>query len=54
MFEVERKVLFSCAWQGQQNLTTFDANFFNYAILEFCTIVMQIMLGTHVPNLRGR
>jgi hypothetical protein len=28
--------------------------FFNYATLSFCTIVMHIMLGTCVPNLRGR
>jgi hypothetical protein len=27
---------------------------FNYAPLGFCTISMHIMLGTCVPNLRGR
>jgi hypothetical protein len=53
-FEVERKVLFACARQGQQNLTAHGAKFLNYAILKFCTIVMHIMLGTCVPNLRGR
>jgi hypothetical protein len=26
----------------------------NYATLSFCTISMHIMLGTCVPNLRGR
>jgi hypothetical protein len=35
-------------------LTARGANFFNYAILRFCTIVMHIMLGTCVPNLRSR
>jgi hypothetical protein len=53
-FEVERKVFFHCAWQGHQTLTTRGAKFLNYAILSFCTIVMHIMLGTYVPNLRGR
>jgi hypothetical protein len=53
-FEVERKVFFHCARQGQQILTAHGANFFNYAILRFCTIVMQIKLGTCVPNLTGR
>jgi hypothetical protein len=54
MFEVEKKVFFHCAWQGQQTLTACGAKFFNYAILGFCTIVMHIMLGTCVPNLSGR
>jgi hypothetical protein len=54
MFEVERKVIYSCAWQGQQSLTAFGAKFLNYAILEFCTISMQIMLGTCLLNLKGR
>jgi hypothetical protein len=54
MFEVERKVFFACAQQGQQTLTARGANFLNYAILSFCTIVMHIMLDTCVPNLRGR
>jgi hypothetical protein len=53
-FEVEKKVLFHCAWQGQQTLTTRGAKILNYATLSFCTIVMQIMLGTCAPNLRGR
>jgi hypothetical protein len=35
-------------------LTAFEAKFFNYAILRFCAIVMHIMLGTCLPNLRGR
>jgi hypothetical protein len=46
MFEVERKVFFAYAWQGQQTLTTLGVETFNYAILGFCTIVMHIMLGT--------
>jgi hypothetical protein len=54
MFEVENKVFFHCARQGQQTLTARCAKFFNYAILGFCTIVMHIMLGTCMPNLRGR
>jgi hypothetical protein len=54
MFEVERKVFFHCAQQGQQTLTARGAKFFNYAILGYGTIVMHIMLGTCVPNLRGR
>jgi hypothetical protein len=54
MFEVVRKVFFVCARQGQQTLTARGANFLNYATLSFCTIVMHIMLGTCVPNLRGR
>jgi hypothetical protein len=53
-FEVERKVVFSCARQGQQTLTAFGAKNLNYTILRFCTIVFHIMLGTCVPNLRGR
>jgi hypothetical protein len=35
-------------------LTAHGAKIFNYAILGFCTIIMYIMLGTCVPNLRGR
>jgi hypothetical protein len=54
MFEVERKVFFPCARQGQQTLTAFGAKILNYAVLGFCTIVMHIMLGTCVPNPRGR
>jgi hypothetical protein len=54
MFEVERKVYFHCARQGQQTLTARGAKNFNYAILGFCTIVMHIMLGTCMPNLKGR
>jgi hypothetical protein len=53
-FEVERKVIFACARQGQQTLTARGAKFLNYTNLSFCTIPMQIMLGTYVPNLRGR
>jgi hypothetical protein len=53
-FEVERKVFFRCARQGEQTLTTFGAKNFNYTILRFCTIVMRIMLGTCGPNLRVR
>jgi hypothetical protein len=54
MFEVERKVFFHYAQQGQQTLTARGAKNFNYAILGFCTIVMHIMLGTCTPNLRGK
>jgi hypothetical protein len=53
-FEVEKKAFFPCAQQGQQSLTAFGAKFLNYATLSFCTISMHIMLGTCVPNLRGR
>jgi hypothetical protein len=54
-FEVERKVLFfPCPRQGQQSLIAFGAILLNYAILGLCTISMHIMLGTCVPNLRGR
>jgi hypothetical protein len=53
-FEVERKVFFACARQGQQALTARGAKFSNYATLSFYTIIMHIMLGTCVPNLRGR
>jgi hypothetical protein len=51
---VGRKVFFHCARQGQQTLTTRGAKIFNYATLRLCTIIMHIMLGTCVPNLRGR
>jgi hypothetical protein len=54
MFEVERRVFFACARQGKQTLTARGANCLNYATLSFCTIVMHIMLGTCVQNLRGR
>jgi hypothetical protein len=53
MFEVQRKVFFHCARQGQKTLTARGAKCFNYATLRFCTIIMDIMLGTCVPNLRG-
>jgi hypothetical protein len=52
-FEVERKVFFACAQQGQQTLTTRGTKILNYATLSFFTIVMHIMSGTCVPNLRG-
>jgi hypothetical protein len=35
-------------------LTARGAKFFNYATSRFCTIITHIMLGTCVPNLRGR
>jgi hypothetical protein len=54
MFEVEKNKIFPCARQGQQSLTAFGAKYLNYATLSFCTISMHIMLGTRVPNLRGR
>jgi hypothetical protein len=53
-FEVERKVFFYCPRQGQQTLTARGAKNFNYVIWGFWTIVMHIILGTYVPNLRGR
>jgi hypothetical protein len=53
-FEVERKVLFACAQQGQQTLTARGAKILYYKTLSFCTIVMHIMLGTCMPNLSGR
>jgi hypothetical protein len=53
-FEVKRKVFFACARQGEQTLNAHAANFLNYATLSFCTIILHIMLGTCVPNLRGR
>jgi hypothetical protein len=34
-------------------LNTCEAKILNYTTLSFCTIVMHIMLGTCVPNLRG-
>jgi hypothetical protein len=40
MFEVQRKVFFHYARQGQQTLIARGAKFFNYAILGFFTIVM--------------
>jgi hypothetical protein len=49
-----KKSFFACARQGQQTLTARGAKFLNYATLSFCTIAMHIMLGTCVPNLRGR
>jgi hypothetical protein len=52
-FKVERKV-YACAPQEQQTLTTRGAKFLNYATLSICNIVMHFMLGTCVPNLRGR
>jgi hypothetical protein len=54
MFEVERKVFFHCAQQGQQTLTARGAKNFKYATLRFFTIIMHIMLGTCMPNLKGR
>jgi hypothetical protein len=54
MLEVERKAFSLCAQQGHQSLTAFGEFFLNYAILGFCTISTHIMLGTSVPNLRGR
>jgi hypothetical protein len=50
----KEKFFLPCAQQGQQSLIGFCANFLNYATLSFCTISMHIMVGTCVPNLRGR
>jgi hypothetical protein len=51
----EKKSFFPLCLVGT---TDFDrlwgAKIFNYSILRFCTIVMHIILGTCVPNLRGR
>jgi hypothetical protein len=49
-----KKSFFACARQGQQTLTACGAKSLNYATLSFYTIVMRIMLGTCVPNHRGR
>ena len=54
MFEVERKVFFHYTRQGQQTLTARGTKILNYATLSFCTIAMHIILGSYVPNLRGR
>jgi hypothetical protein len=54
MFEVQKNSFFHYAQQGQQTLTDRGTKNFNYEILGFCNIVMHIMLGTCVPNLRGR
>jgi hypothetical protein len=53
-FEVKRKVFFPCAQKGLQTLTARGTKNLNYATLSFFTIVMHIMLGACVPNLRGR
>jgi hypothetical protein len=53
-FEVERNVFFHTALQEQQTLTACGTKFSNYVTLGICTIVMHIMLGTCVPNLRDR
>jgi hypothetical protein len=53
-FEVERKVFFACARQGQQTLKAHGAKILNYATLSFCIVNMHIKLDTCVPNLRGR
>jgi hypothetical protein len=54
MFEMERKVIFPCAQQGQQGSTAFAETFLNYANLMLSTISMHIMLGICVPNFRRR
>ena len=54
MFEMQKKVFFICARQGQQTLAASGAKFLNYEILSFCTIVMHIILGICVPNLKDR
>jgi hypothetical protein len=48
-FEVERKVFFHYARQGQQTLTACGAKFLNCATLSFCTIVMRIMISKVEP-----
>jgi hypothetical protein len=47
-------IMFAYAWQGLQTLTARGVKILNYETLSFCTIVMHIMLGTCVPNIRGR
>jgi hypothetical protein len=54
MFEVERKVLFPCARQGQQGLIAFGDTFLNHANFILSTISMHIMLGTCIPNFTWR
>jgi hypothetical protein len=54
MFEVEGKVLFPYAWQGQQGLTAFGETFLNHANFMLSTISMRIMLGTWIPNFTRR
>jgi hypothetical protein len=49
-FEVERKVLFPYAWQGQQGLTTFEDTYLNHANFMLSTISMHIMLSNCIPN----
>jgi hypothetical protein len=53
MFEVER-IFFSLV-SGRDNIVWLPlVQNMNYANLRFCTISMHIMLGSCVPNLRGR
>ena len=40
--------------RNSRPLTARGTKIFNYATLRFCTIIMHIMLGTRVPNLRDR
>jgi hypothetical protein len=53
-FEVEKKVLFPCARQGQHGLTAFGETFLNYVNLMLSTISMHIMLCTCIPNFTWR
>jgi hypothetical protein len=53
-FEVETKVLFPCARQGQQGLIAFVKKNLNDASLMVFTISMHIMFGTCMPNFRHR
>jgi hypothetical protein len=50
----KENIFFPYAWQGQQTLTAICAKISNYVTLSFCTISMHIMLGTCVPNFKGR
>jgi hypothetical protein len=54
MFEVEKKSFFPMCPTRQQSLTAFGAKFLNFANVRFCTISVHIILGTCMPNLRGR
>jgi hypothetical protein len=48
------KSFFPLCLAGTSDFDHRDVEFLHYATLSFCTIIMYIMLGTCVPNLRGR
>jgi hypothetical protein len=53
-FEVEIKVFFPLCPIGKADFDRLFYKKINYVFLGFCTIVMHIMLGTCIPNLRNR